>query len=591
MASSRRKGTSDRAKGSRTKGVSNRPKAEGQVRSASRRLGSIDPAPQGETASTASTTPRRRQSSLSRAKKPKVPPDPASEAWLLEELGRYAFSNLRVSQGAKLWTIYSGDEKLGQLARSAVLDRDVSVLQREIRLPVVVRVEMVRHSLDEYDSLEAMREAKAALYEELFDAGRRTARYLSDLIIDYRIESRARDTEFSNDETSLETWAYGRIDAYEEERVNKKKDAFTGAVKSVISRTVHRSFLKWRKANYSEALSQFTSKTILLRNDSWKLERTSKGWIVHFAINSRSVPTKNGKEKREAVWHSVVVSTNNNPHVHATLRKMQSGEIDRTDAKLVWEKGNRCWAFRLGGMRPRPQRLEGTGMMAIRRGLGTPLYRLLSSGRWFALGGGPYLAQKKGIEARRSRIAASRWERGSGSRGHGRKKRHKEREHLSERESLATRAFIRNAWAGTIKIAKRHGISVIVMEDFGSPVDRSLIELLPDDLGKMMKRFPWGELKSWGKWKCEQNGIKVIEVSAANRSHICPCCGDESSENHAPQKRELRCVSCKARMPSEFADAWNMLRAAGLANDEALQSVQRGYQKMLEELAAKKESA
>lgn len=533
-----------------------------------------------------------RKGTLSAAAKKTVEPDPIAEKWLRDLLESYGLREIEVSQGPVKWVVKADGSKIGDLERARVLDRDTACVQRLLRLPVVVRVEIIRPGIGAHESLEALRDARKALNEELFEAGRLSAKYLTDLCQEMRWEHYGRTEKYSEDKTALATWAYQRIGHYEDERLKKKKVCFTGAVRSVLSQQVMQSFNKWRKSKYSEQLAVFTSNTILLRHDSWKLERT-KGptrWVVHFAISSERVAKKKADgDKAQARWHSVVISTNQNPAVHATLRKFESGEIKQCDAKLVWEKGNRCWAFRLVGMRERPQGRKGTNLMAIRRGLETPLFRLLASARAFPLEGGPYIMQKKGLHARKKKLQEAEWERGKGSRSHGRLKRKAARQYIASREANSTKTFIRQSWSDTIKLAKRHGVSTIVMEDFGTPVDRDFLETLSQDLAWLMRRFPWAEFKAWGRWACTKTGLRFVEVSAARRSHVCPLCKDESPENYLPGPKQLLCQSCGAHMPGAFAEAWNMMIRSGLLEDDtALRKWQRGWQQQMAILANKR---
>lgn len=517
-----------------------------------------------------------------------MPVEPELEQWLKTELERYGFSDITIAQGKVKWTIKADGARLGTLTRQEVADRDLPSIQRMLRLPVVVRVQLVRPGVEEYDDLEALVAARKKLYDELFTTGRLSAQYLTSLAQDARYEDHCRKSGFSEDTKALATWAYRRISGYEEERLAKKRICLTGAVKSVLGQTVMTAYSKWRKSNYTDRLADFTSETIRLRSDSWKLERTTKPvrWVVHFAVSSKLVRAKHEKnEKSEVQWHSVVVSTNKNPSVHATLRKMLSGEIKTCDAKLRWERQNRCWVFQLCGMKARPERSRGDNVMAVRRGLTHPIYRLISTGRSFDIDGHSYIHQKRGLAARKKRIQETQWERGAGNRSHGRTKRLQTRRALSEAERNLTKTTIRQWWSDTIKIARRHRVSVIVIEDFSSPIDRSFLETVPDDLAWLLKRFPWGEVKSWGQSACAKSGIRLVEVSAASRSHVCPCCGDETPNNYQQKVQQLLCSACGARMPAVFAEGWNMLKRSELLTDDAaLKSVQRGWQSQIEAL-------
>jgi hypothetical protein len=532
-------------------------------------------------ASTTAATGRKGSSSASL--------DVEGERWLKEQLACYGYTEIAVKQSRVKWTVKADGAKIGQVEARAIADRDLFAVQRMLRLPDVVRVEVIRPTPETFegdDAKELLRKARQDLNDELFEAGRLMAKYLTILCEDLRWEDRGRQAGYSDDSSARMTWARRRLDEFENERLEKTGRCFSKGVKDVITATVDSAFKKWNKSNYADRLAAFTSGTILLRNICWELKRTTAPvrWVVRFAIHSEQVPTKSGGKKPQLQWREVVVSTNKNPSVHAKLRKMLSGEIAPCDAKLVWERGNRTWAFRLTGMRQQPERAKGANVMAIRRGLAHPLHMTLADGWVKDIDGGAYLHAKKGLHARKSRLQAGQWVRGKGNTGHGRTKRQLAREHLSTAERDLTRTTIRQWWGNAVKIAKRRNVSAIVVEDFSVPVDKEFLDTLPDELAWLMRRFPWGEVKAWGEWVCKKNGIRMIEVSAAGRAHICPCCGDESPENYRSKTHETLCVACDAHMPTDWCEGWNMLIRSGmLKDDSALKSRQRGWQKWIRE--------
>lgn len=57
------------------------------------------------------------------------------------------------------------------------------------------------------------------------------------------------------------------------------------------------------------------------------------------------------------------------------------------------------------------------------------------------------------------------------------------------------------------------------------------------------------------EYKLNIQGIKLIKVSEAYTSQICPCCGFK----HKPTNRIFKCPNCESKYHRDIVGAWNIL--------------------------------
>ena len=77
------------------------------------------------------------------------------------------------------------------------------------------------------------------------------------------------------------------------------------------------------------------------------------------------------------------------------------------------------------------------------------------------------------------------------------------------------------------------------------------------NVNQKLNQWEYGNIMKLLNYKLSNAGIKMIKVSEAYSSQICPCCGFK----HKPKNRNFICGNCESIFHRDIVGAWNILRS------------------------------
>lgn len=393
--------------------------------------------------------------------------------------------------------------------------------------------------------------------------GERTLRSLPYAVV------QARSTKLVKEIAKAKTFHPGRepVDASDAEKLSRKMELrrsiwanleIPAHMLSEISELAGRAHHNKKKGTRVK----FSSRVILVRGDNVSLLRQNGDILLEVKLRSRGTVVfiveepryENGKIARQIVSGEIK---------HGSMRiKWQPGRADRG------EKGK--WFAFLSYSYPVPEALpvDKDKILAVHRGMRNAVTIASADGRPVFMKGNAMIAAKQRLHARKLDIAKrSKYERGIGSRGHGRKRRYEAESAIQDKIGRTMETFCQQTAAGVVKEALKRGCGTIAIEDYGGIQPSSSRHLRRKlDLVKL----PLFKLKECIARKVQASGLSLIEVPARYVSIKCPKCliVDERSldtkENFfACRNTDLNGKVCGfKRTADEVAVTW-MLRTVG----------------------------
>ena len=157
---------------------------------------------------------------------------------------------------------------------------------------------------------------------------------------------------------------------------------------------------------------------------------------------------------------------------------------------------------------------------------------------------------------------------GRGAKGHGRRRRRECVDKLQDAESRWVKTKCQQIAAETVKLAKRYGVSRILVEEWGNPAagpgEKSHVEYF-------VARFPLAQLRDCLIWAATKQGLTVDLVDGSYESRDCPACGHRHEDPPLGRDRSGRlsvfqCSNCRLERNVDQIAAWNLLVRAGYAS-------------------------
>ena len=231
------------------------------------------------------------------------------------------------------------------------------------------------------------------------------------------------------------------------------------------------------------------------------------------------------------------------------------------DCKIRYDDRRNKWYALLSYEAPDPVPLavDPRRVLAVHRGSRNALYLLASTGeRGLAFPGSKLLAQRRRLSARMREIRrSSEFERGSGSKGHGRSRRYESYSALEDKLARVTHTFCQQAAAFAAATAERLGCARVVIEDYGGIVEDDA------DVRRVLDHGPLYQLKECIGHRMEKDGRTFDEVPSAYISSKCPRCEQFDSGAHNTRTGIFHCKNCIFERPADWVAAYWMLTSSG----------------------------
>jgi hypothetical protein len=329
-----------------------------------------------------------------------------------------------------------------------------------------------------------------------------------------------------------------------------------GGMVSAISRTAANAYSRRDQKRVS-----FASPRILVRAHESKLLSDDVGYILDVKLRSQG-------RVRFACAHSWGSDAE-------TRTKIVSGEYDRGDCQLQYDKERRKWyalvSYECPDAEPAPDMDPGR-VLVIHRGIRNALFPILSTAQYVRpLPGNTIVWRQRALRARMrdaQRMAAE--ELGGGAKGHGRSRRMQRYSVLEDKLSRVNHTWCQQAAAWVANLAVAKGCGTVVIEDYGGIAPAETRELR-----RVLDRSPLYELK-----RCIANRLESVrrkdgttvriilkEVSSIWISSKCPRCFDVlgyvEPGDHNTRTNVFHCQHCGYDRDADFVAAYWMLVCSG----------------------------
>jgi hypothetical protein len=327
----------------------------------------------------------------------------------------------------------------------------------------------------------------------------------------------------------------------------KKKHPFgrlqlPGAMSSAIARAASQAF-----GRRDQQRPHFASERVLVRASETAVTSDAMGAILSVMLR----PSGRVKFACARSWGT---------H-EKTLKDLASGALPHGDCKIRYDERRKKWYALLSyeAPEPAPQPVDPRRVLAVHRGARNALYLLSSTGeRGIPFPGSKIMAQRRKLSARAREIKrTTEFERGSGSKGHGRNRRYETYEALEDKIARVTHTFCQQAAAFVSVTAKRMGCARIIIEDYGGIVEDDR------EIRRVLDKGPLYALKQAVEHRMEKDGIELKETPSAYISSTCPRCEARDSRAHNVRTGIFHCRTCMFERPADWVAAYWMLMHGG----------------------------
>jgi IS605 OrfB family transposase len=190
------------------------------------------------------------------------------------------------------------------------------------------------------------------------------------------------------------------------------------------------------------------------------------------------------------------------------------------------------------------------------------------------------LAKKAQWASRRGALRAHKRELGAGAKGHGEKRRYETYRALDDVERNWVKTYVQQRAAAVVAVAGKFGCGSVVLEDYGAKAMADDVDGQNAEVARLIRQFPFAQLKTAIEWACAKAGIRVVIVPAQYESVTCPKCGNIDASQDGG-RGVFRCAKCSLERSVDGVAAWNMLRSAGSPDgftnaDKAMRSSLQG---------------
>lgn len=173
--------------------------------------------------------------------------------------------------------------------------------------------------------------------------------------------------------------------------------------------------------------------------------------------------------------------------------------------------------------------------------------------------GDDILRHKAAYAARRRSLGQQGRQLGAGAKGHGIDRRHERITRIEDAEARWVRTKCQEVAAHLLRIAERHGVGRILLEDWTNPAKDGAPEL-GSYVEYMVRSFPLAELRAAVEWSAQKRGYAIDIVRTEHNSRDCPACEHRHEE---AQRGIFMCAKCKLERNVDVVFAWNMLKRDG----------------------------
>lgn len=538
----------------------------------------------------------------------------ADEAWLTKQLVDLGVEAPMVLEGKKGWTCRDklAKKRLGVVPLKAVKARDAEAVRKLFLQRGSIALTIVKPLGDQtweqfsemlWPAMSALAIAKNAVIDECRIADRQNLdtnmrsesyRIVKRELECFRERAKAEADKLHKKLRKPKPGEKNEAHARYSRLLRNASMDLSGATLSVAATDAFRAYCKWRKdamshggAPGTSAPSFKSSQAIPLRCDSLKFSRGEKGYEVDFRVLSEKFP------------RHVAAIVPRGGSAWATMRGIVDGEHIPLSARLVREN-NKRWVIKLSFARAPARAVSGDAVIAIRRGLTTPLLALSSSGAMLSLGQseqtpvihrirqldartfkarrkhlgvGPehrlHLAHRKAkLDDKVSQRRRAIRDQGSGARGHGKKRYYTQYEYLQDKRARVVKTTSEQWGAALARFVTKERARLVVFEDFSVPFQDADLNNTNEFLARLIRRFPWATVKVKAVQAIDKTGIAHEERSAAYNAQRCPSCKHSDPKHHLGKRHWFKCSNCNLELSDDFVSAWNLLLDAGATVEE-----------------------
>ena len=138
------------------------------------------------------------------------------------------------------------------------------------------------------------------------------------------------------------------------------------------------------------------------------------------------------------------------------------------------------------------------------------------------------------------------------------------------------RTRCQQAAARVVKLAIARGVSTIMIEKWNNPITGESSDG-DDPQERLVRSFPFGQLKECILWAAKRAGLNVVEVDTWGHSKNCPKCRNQGTVvNGYSGDRLFKCSNCELTRSVDAIAAWNMLvENAGTSGDKLVKDANR----------------
>jgi transposase len=271
----------------------------------------------------------------------------------------------------------------------------------------------------------------------------------------------------------------------------------------------------------------------------------------------------------------------------AMWRKLVSGEVKLGRVGISYDENRRKWFALISWSGEPVAEVTSTGVAAAHIGVSRFVQIVTADGFEHNVSGEDIVVARQRFAHRRASIQRCINTMGSGSKGHGVKRRMRPVTNLEDAESRFVTTRIRQIAAGAIAWCLAHNVGLLLwpdMTDSREGFERKTGGEAHEEVRRMIHSFPFYELAQAVDREGKQRGVRVEIKNVAYDSQTCPACGyaDPGNLFDATQRVEVieyhgrrftrsevvkrfKCQKCEHQAHRDIVACVNALAKAGHA--------------------------